>query len=668
MAEQPKCPTCHSKISVDSTHRNQGQDGVDENGDPIPRWSDDPILTTRGFSGSTYTGRTDPRVTHIAELQEDRHTLEINSGIDPTEFSEITGDDDRRHVRKLHIIQLREAIEKILDANGISLEDYFKLDENGNPVSPGPNDEVKTDWTDVARGVPYLNKDGSFTTEFELPSGEMRPSPSFPAGTRVRAIHIEDLRRAIQLGWREFWSVSGGSTKMPADHAGFIRTGLLNTDGSASISYSGQATATNHTTGAVPNHPEYTDTHDSTATDTVINVNYEENPPTGTFRAFPTGLDIHPTDAGNRYLYIPFFGGPELIAYPEAESDPVKPEKTWIVEGFCGSFAKEHVRHVLYTPNPIPDGNGGLAAQPSKLNFIETGTYIQGHSEAEANIIGLSVANVALLKPTAKTLQLKVTGAVSVLPVINDSTQQTASANIAVSHIWSLIEGLDPFVGYPIPDDKTAVGNKGIGIRKDTHFKFHIVRSGSGTGGDPFTNVSTTFGPLSQASAFILLELTVSGTPRFFQFRIGPAGAGAQVLTAPFGGQSFTYSPVTGFSLGLGPAYDEAININDFLAVASAPTIGNFSYTNHKMVDPETSQIVENPAGSVVQFIWTKIILNGSARGTTPGVVQTGFESDGRPTYDFSGVGGGPAEVLVDLKINALRIENNNRRIQDITT
>jgi len=668
MAEQPKCPTCHSKISIDPNHRTQGQDGTDENGDPIPRWSDDPILTTRGFSGGTHTGRTDPRVTHIAELQAHRHQLEVDSGINPTEFSEIVGDDDRRHVRKLHIIQLREAIEKILDANGISLEDYFKFDENGNPVSPGPNDEVKTDWTDVARGTSYLNKDGSFTSDFELPSGEVKPSPSLPIGTRVRAIHIEDLRRAIQLGWREFWSVSSASTKMPADHAGFIITALLNTDNSASISYSGQATANRHSTGAVPNHPEYTDTHDETATDSVINPNYEENPPTGTFRVFPTGFDIHPSDAGNRYLYIPFFGGPELIAYPEAESDPVQPEKIWIVDGFCGSFAKEHERHVLYTPNPLPDGNGGLAAQPSKLNFIETGTYIQGHSEAEANIIGLSVGSIAILKPTAKTLQLKVTGEVTALTVINDSTQQTASASIAASHIWSLAEGLDPFVGYPIPDDKTAPGNKGIGIRKDTHFKFHIVRSGSGTGGDPFTNVNTSFGPLSQASGFITFVLTISGTPKFFQIKIGPAGAGAQVLTAPFGGQSFTYSPATGFALGLGPAYDEAININDFLAVASAPTIGNFSYTNHKMVDPETSQVVQNPAGSVVQFMFTRIILNGSARGATPSAVQTGFASDGKPLYDFSGVGGGPGEVLAELKINALRIENNNRRIQDIGT
>lgn len=664
MAEQPKCPTCHSKISTESNHREQGQDGVDENGDPIPRWTDDPLLTQRGFSGGAYIGRNDPRLVHIEELQTDRHKLEGDSGINPTEFSSL--DEDQSHIRKLHIIQLRESIEKILDANGISLEDYFKLDENGTPVTPGPNDELKTDWTDVARGVPYLNKDGSFTSSFTLPSGEVKPSPSFPPGTRIRAIHIEDLRHAIQLGWREFWSISGGSTKMPADHAGYVETALLNTDNSTSKSYSGEATANRHTDGAVPNHPEFTDTLDETETDDVISPNYEENPPTGTFRAFPTSFDIHPTDAGNRYLYIPFFGGPELIAYPDG-STPVQPEKTWIIDGNCGSFAKEHVKHILYTPNPLVIG-GVLVAQPTKLNLIETGTYIQGHSTTEANIIGLSVGNIAILKPTAKTLQLKVTGEVTVIPVITDGTQKTASASIAVSHIWDLEEGLDPFFGYPIPDDKKGAGNKGIGIRKDTHYKFHVVRSGTGTGGgDPFTN-ATTPTPTSAASAFMLLELSVGGTPRFFQMKFGPAGTGAQVYTAPFGGQSFTYSPVTGFALGLGPTYDEAINVNDFLAVASLPAIGNFPYTNHKMIDPDTNQVVENPAGSLVEFIWTRFILNGSATGVNPGVAQTGFGSDGKPIFDFSGVGGGPATVSVELKINALRIENNNRRVQDITT
>lgn len=666
MPEQPKCPTCHSNISVDGTHRTQGQDGVDENGKPIPRWSDDPVLTSRGFSGDTYTGRNDPRVTHILELQADRAQLEIDSGVEPTEFSDI--EDDNRHIRKLHIIELRESTEKILDANGLTLDDYFNKDENGNPVTPGPNDPEKTDWTDVARGVSYLKKDGTFTSSFTLPSGEEKDSPSFPNATRVRAIHIEDLRHAIVTGWREFWSISSGTVKLPDDHAGFTGfSSLANTDGSLARSYEGQATAIFHQDSAVIGHPEYTDSHDATQTISVINPDYEENPPSGTFRAFPTTFDIHPTDAGNRYLYIPAFGGPELVAYPEAGTDPVKPEKTWIVDGNCISDEKSHIRHILYTPNPIII-DGALVAQPTKLNFIETGTYIAGQSSSEANIIALSEGNVALLKPTAKTLQLKVNGQVTILPVLTDSSVLSSPSTIEVSHIWSLVQGGDPIFGYPIPDDTTGQGNKDIFIRKDTHFKFHAVTSGSGTGGvNPFITSTAGAGtPKGTANGFVLLQFLVGGNTQFIQIRFAQAGPGSQTYNAPFGGQSFTYDPAKGFVLGIGPTYDEAININDLMAVASLPAVLNFSYTNHKMIDPETSDVIENPSGTLVQFIFVKFRLDGVAYGVTPSVVQTGFESDGKPIYDFTGVGGGPAVVAAEIKLNAIRIENNNRRIQDI--
>ena len=214
MADEPlKCPTCHSQISMDAkgptgpTARDQGSLGTDSDGNPVPRWTDDPLLTPNGFSGKDYTGEERPNRFHIEELQLDREQLETDLSISPpTDFSAL--EEHGFHVRKTYLIELRESTEKILEAIGITLADYFGLDSEGNPVTPGPGDEAKTDWTDVSRGLPYLDKKAVEKKEFDVSSGTKKPCPTFPPQTRIRAIHIEDLRHAILIGWREFWSAS----------------------------------------------------------------------------------------------------------------------------------------------------------------------------------------------------------------------------------------------------------------------------------------------------------------------------------------------------------------------------------------------------------------------------------------------------------------------------
>jgi len=209
MAEQENfCPTCHSRIG-DQTTRQQGDEGVDADGNPIPRWTGDSVLTRNGFSGPEFIGQQRTGILAVfEELQEDRIALEEEAGFteeQKTKFSELS----KQHIRNTHLIELRESTEKLLENNGSTLEEYFKTDADGNEaLEPGPNDTFKSEWTDVERGRLYIRKDGTKSGTFTLPSGVEKDSPSIPANTRVRAIHIEDLRRFLSPGFFEYFSVT----------------------------------------------------------------------------------------------------------------------------------------------------------------------------------------------------------------------------------------------------------------------------------------------------------------------------------------------------------------------------------------------------------------------------------------------------------------------------
>ena len=194
------CPTCHSRIGdidEETIGFEQGSLGTDANNLPVPRWTDDPIRTDpNGFSGPEFTGTDRVKGLHIRELQLVRSIEEAEFNIPTsflTDFSEIAGN----NVRVTHIVELRESIEKILDASGSSLIEYFSLDPDGDIADPGPNDLSKNEWTDVDRGRPYLHNDGEVFGTFNLPSAGEVDSPTLPENTPIRAIHIEDLRHTI---------------------------------------------------------------------------------------------------------------------------------------------------------------------------------------------------------------------------------------------------------------------------------------------------------------------------------------------------------------------------------------------------------------------------------------------------------------------------------------
>jgi len=201
------CPTCHSDIGTDSTStsgRIQGVQGTDSEGNPVPKWSNDPIFTKFGLNGSPYEGRDNIRVIHIKEIQTILQDLETELGITPqTAFSDI--DIETKPARR-HIIELRESTEKILNSLGLTLEDYFKTDSEGNdqPQNPkiaelGGNDP-QDEWIDTNRGELYIHTDGSIGGTFTLPDSTTQQSPTLPSRIHIRAIHIEDLRHPIVVG------------------------------------------------------------------------------------------------------------------------------------------------------------------------------------------------------------------------------------------------------------------------------------------------------------------------------------------------------------------------------------------------------------------------------------------------------------------------------------
>lgn len=168
-----KCPICFSDI------------GTPTAGNFI--WTDDPILTNPAPSVGVivyedYKGFTQLKAQHIKELQDNRKQIESDLGITPlTEFSVIDVDNLFQNI-ETYIYELRNSTEKILNFVGMTKDDYFNYDKDGNDMRPG-NHQV--DWTDIPFPVYKLSQFQS------------------------KAQHIEDLRHWIQItGWYEDWSVT----------------------------------------------------------------------------------------------------------------------------------------------------------------------------------------------------------------------------------------------------------------------------------------------------------------------------------------------------------------------------------------------------------------------------------------------------------------------------
>jgi len=160
-------------------------------GRTIGTYTNDPILATPSLSDEQYKGFTVLLAQHIKELQDERHQQELDAGISPlTNFSVIDTTNLFQDIKQ-YILELRTSTEAVLIATGMSKHDYLSLDENGNALAVS-----KDNWTD------------SNLEEIKY---------------QCKAIHIEDLRHFISVGWTETfdftpmsgrvaYAVSGGYT------------------------------------------------------------------------------------------------------------------------------------------------------------------------------------------------------------------------------------------------------------------------------------------------------------------------------------------------------------------------------------------------------------------------------------------------------------------------
>ena len=521
MAEPDElCPTCHSFVSPNATSVDRKKQGEVESGETViitdenggtrevrtstsgakPQWTDDPGLTLRGFNGDNFIGRDAIRNIHIKEIQDARRAEEEEAGLaesDKTKFSNI---DEDTHIRNTHITELRESTEKLLDASGSTLADYFKLDPDEVEQDPGPNDEAdKEDWTDVERGADYINRDGQVVSTFVLPSGLEELSPTFPDGTHIRLIHIEDLRHPLHLGWREFWSVSEPTlVSTPGDYTTRRLQETTYTQGTVvnfpTLIPSGFDRFEEFLLSALPEGAgtRVIDNASANVSDTVITVEATEQG----LKGFPSGFDIHPSDGGNKYLFDfididnaePAYGTKEIDE--ESDEATYTVDKTWIIEAFGVDRTGSREGAVLYS--------GGVNC-PFE-HEVEGSATADAKGTGKAEILDQHDELVEAINVNAKTLRLSVRAITEhEKSGVNVTIAPPADCWVNASHIWFFEQADDANFGYPISllspeppptgfdtwesqkqDDLHAIGNRNINIRFNTHLKFfvHFVLNG----------------------------------------------------------------------------------------------------------------------------------------------------------------------------------------------
>jgi hypothetical protein len=145
-----KCPICGRTVGI---------------------YTNDPLLVIPSLSTDEFKGFIQLITTHIEELQDERHQQEIDNGVTPlTNFTPISILYFYQNIKQ-YILELRSSTEKILTITGMSLHDFLSTDEDGNSMNS------KDNWTDLELTEKY----------------------------QCKAIHIEDLRHFISMGWKETW-------------------------------------------------------------------------------------------------------------------------------------------------------------------------------------------------------------------------------------------------------------------------------------------------------------------------------------------------------------------------------------------------------------------------------------------------------------------------------
>jgi hypothetical protein len=632
--------------------------------DVIPLWTDDPVTTIRGLNGPEYIKPQPLKAIQIAELQEVRHNEEVELGFTEDQLTDFSPAVTKVLLAVKHITELRESIEKILNASGLTLKEYFTTDLDGNAIEPGPNDIAdKEEWTDVNRGAVYYHKDGSKTGKFKLPDGTEQDSPTYPyeIPTLFKGIHLEDLRHPIQFGWREFWS--GMSTEF-----------LYRSNIDSPVH---QVVITENDIGKyeIPDPP------------TVILFGTKKS--TSITDTLPRASIIYPTDGGNIYV-----------------SDG---QKAWLAQTDTLSFVQtEFDKHALYyflTPPPSPPAY--YLVKTGKSGCVTTIQTFTAEPCTDTDILKRNT--------NAKTLTLKI------------HTTSECSNNILfphgvlgfnsciLQHKW-LENSLET---SPIPLKPTHIKINGY-----TAFKFllkcmavgisHLTTWGKDLhieGGEGWNYIPSwlqshyqvadetgkliepdsidvpissffgfSFGLSDSIRGCLTLKRLDSNTLLYVNMSFGDNPILPNV-TAPFNGQSFAVYPLPSSfetqSLSLvfrNPIeHDIAININDVLAVFSQLSPA-FHYVNHKKYD-EHHNIVKNLDGIPVEFVSITFTINGLHLSLQdfPSILYYTHEVLQRYS-DYSIVGIADSSRVLQIygeknatiTLDAVRIENNNRTVRGL--
>lgn len=671
-----KCPTCLSpvsfspEVSKDPEVRIAGALGIDIFGNPVPTWTDDPILTARGLSGDLYKGNTRPRSIHIKELRYNREGIEGLLNIIPrTSFSSVGGG---IQVSSAHIRELRESTEKILAALGISLADYLRTGTADSHII------YSGDWTDVHRGRPYKDADGKLKTStfFSEDLGNAL-SPELPAGTKVRAIHIEELRNIVWPSWSEYWATANSQV---------IDTG--------SSAFSQKNERAWHSVQPYITYPAYAvpATEDGeSATYGIIPQTAPPNSysyvtdPTGwhwerqtcteaSAIGFPNGFDIHPCDGGNKYLwYTDYDPDTDLPYHPELENNPgyayktgeiididtnvTYPvcDKTWIVNGTCAEMD-----HTLSYSFLYPAGEGCP-------NQVITRSY----RNKTKSTMTLTVGGSCTGKPNAKMLTMA--ASVSTQPEASGvlfTSQWTPEMSQSRGSIYTQLNSLEAQSDATREEYLVSTNyNHLIYCSASTSFKF-VAESNVG-------NIPNYYPPgtefdwrgypdVAQVIADVYCELRVKMNNAtkiiWLRFREPPPDEVVFTYQGKYDGQSFVLSGYYNYSvnvwLGNKAYYDTVINMEDLFYAWNQLSL--MFYTSKKIKNDD-GIIVTNPAGSSIVFSSVGFYLSATASAIATNGTMFVAPGDGYPVCKLTIVDATAQGSAGDMSfsVGAIRIEND---------
>jgi hypothetical protein len=173
-----KCPICY---------RNLGTWKKDpillSNGAPYDWISDTELVYEPDVNNRWYRGVYQISEPEVQELQDALKILEIqNLDVgDRTTFSPLNAS-GKFQITGKHIKEMRDSVEKLIEAMGITKTEYFNYDEEFNHIIHPNGDKVE--WTDPITSSTDLTK------------------------FQVKGIHIEDLRHYFNILWEETWDTT----------------------------------------------------------------------------------------------------------------------------------------------------------------------------------------------------------------------------------------------------------------------------------------------------------------------------------------------------------------------------------------------------------------------------------------------------------------------------